>query len=71
MRDECVVHADETRHFRGTQVYWLWALVSEHPRYVLTHHSRGMAAAELLIGASKVIVVTDDDSGYNRLDPTS
>ena len=38
--------------------------------YFLTHHSRGMAAAELLIGESNAIVVTDDYSGYNRLDAT-
>ena len=46
-----VAHADETRHFRGTECRWLWTLVTHAACYFLTHYSRGKAAADTLLGA--------------------
>ncbi len=67
VRAEGVVHADETRHFRGPHMYWLWALATARAVYFMTHPSRGMLAADVLLADVAGIVVTDDYAGYNHL----
>ena len=62
-----VVHADETRHFRGPYMYWLWALATAQAVYFMTHASRGMNAADQLLADVAGVVVTDDYAGYNHL----
>ena len=64
-----VVHADETRHFRGAHMYWLWALATAQAVYFMTHASRGMAAADQLLADVAGVVVTDDYADYNHLPP--
>ena len=64
IRQQPVAHADETRHYRGSQTYWLWALTSGPLTYFMTHYSRGKQAAAQLLGSFKGYLVTDHFSGY-------
>ena len=64
VRRQPVAHADETRHFRGTEYRWLWTLVTLNACYLLTHHSRGKQAADELLGSFAGYLVTDDYPGY-------
>ena len=65
VRKAPVAHADETRHFRGTECRWLWTLVTESLCYFMVHYSRGKAAANALIGDFKGYLVTDHYAAYN------
>ena len=65
LRGQKLVHADETRHFRGNHCFWLWAMASASAVYFVVHSSRGKAAANALLGRFCGIVVTDDFGGYN------
>ncbi|MDB4224670.1 IS66 family transposase, partial [Granulosicoccus sp.] len=67
VRSQPVVHADETRHFRGTECRWLWSLVTLQACYFLTQASRGKEAADTLLGEFTGYLVTDDYAGYNRV----
>ena len=67
VRTQPVVHADETRHYRGPWLFWLWAMATHRAVYFMTHPSRGMNAADQMLGDSKAIVVTDDYAGYNHV----
>ncbi len=67
VRQQPVAHADETRHFRGTECRWLWSLVCVKACYFLTQVSRGKEAADTLLGEFKGFLVTDDYVGYNRV----
>ena len=67
VRNQPVAHADETRHFRGTECRWLWSLVTLHACYFLTQASRGKEAADTLLGEFIGYLVTDDYVGYNRV----
>jgi transposase len=67
VRSQAVAHADETRHFRGTECRWLWTMVIQEACYFLTHHSRGKVAADTLLGNFTGFLVTDDFAGYNRV----
>ena len=66
VRQQAVAHADETRHYRGTEGRWLWALVTLDACYLLTHYSRGKRAADELLGSFSGFLVTDDYVGYSR-----
>lgn len=68
VRRQPVAHADETRHFRNSSTYWLWTLATVSAVYFLVHPSRGMAAADALFKDFGGTAVTDDYSGYNRLE---
>ena len=68
VRRQPVAHADETRHFRGIECRWLWALVTLKASYFLVHHSRGKVAADTLLGDFSGFLVTDDFGGYNRVE---
>ena len=65
VRQQAVAHADETRHYRGNQNYWLWALASGPFSFFMTHYSRGKQAASDLLGSFSGYLVTDHFSGYN------
>lgn len=66
VRQQPVVHADETRHFRGNECRWLWTLVTLKACYFLTQVSRDKEAADTLSGDFSGYLVTDDYVGYNR-----
>ena len=65
IRQSPIAHADETRHFRGTEQRWLWALVTNSLCYFIVHYSRGKIAANTLLGSFNGFLVTDHYSGYN------
>ncbi len=65
VRQQAVAHADETRHYRGSQTYWLWTLASGPFSFFMTHYSRGKQAASALLGHFSGYLVTDHFSGYN------
>lgn len=69
VRDQAVCHADETRHYRGANTYWLWALADHTVSYFMTHYSRGKAAADALLGSFMGYWVTDHFSGYGNVPP--
>lgn len=69
VRRQCYAHADETRHWRGTELRWLWALVAGPAVYLITHYSRGKVAAESLLGSFAGVLVTDDLASYNTVEP--
>ncbi|EIJ33659.1 IS66 family transposase [Thiothrix nivea] len=69
VRGQAVCHADETRHYRGTDTYWLWALADNTVTYFMTHYSRGKAAADALLGSFTGYLVTDHFSGYGNVPP--
>ena len=60
-----VAHADETTHYREGEQRWLWCLTTPLAVYLLTHFSRGKAAAMELLGYFSGILVTDHYAGYN------
>ena len=68
-----VAHADETRHPRGgggyPSTWWLWTLATNEACAFHVHYSRGMGAAEALLGEFAGTLVTDDYAGYNRVPP--
>jgi len=65
VRQSSIAHADETRHFRGTEQRWLWALVTNTLCYFMVHYSRGKIAANTLLGSFDGYLITDHYSGYN------
>jgi transposase len=65
VRQAELAHADETTHYRGTERRWLWALATPLAVYLLTHYSRGKAAARALLGGFAGVLVTDHYGGYN------
>lgn len=65
VRQSLVAHADETRHYRGTEQRWLWTLATQSLCFFMVHYSRGKAAANELLGEFTGYLVTDPYSGYN------
>ena len=63
-----VAHADETSYYRGKERRWLWALVTDTVCWFMTHYSRAMGAADILLGDFNGYLVTDHYAGYNRVD---
>lgn len=68
VRSSPVAHADETRHYRGTELRWLWTLSTPDLCFFLVHHSRGKGAAAELLGDFKGYLVTDHYSAYRVVD---
>ena len=64
VRQSPVAHADETRHYRGTEQRWLWTLSTSTFCFFMVHYSRGKAAANALLGDFNGYLVTDHYSGY-------
>lgn len=65
VRQSSVAHADETRHYRGTEQRWLWTLSTSTFCFFMVHYSRGKAAANALLSDFNGYLVTDHYSGYN------
>lgn len=65
VRQSEIAHADETTHYRHTERRWLWCLTTPIAVYMLTHYSRGKAAAMALLGSFCGVLVTDHYGGYN------
>ena len=65
VREAEIAHADETTHYRYNEGYWLWCLTTPLAVYLLSHLSRGKAAAQELLGSFRGVLVTDHYVGYN------
>jgi len=65
VRQSLIAHADETRHYRGTEQRWLWTLATQSLCFFMVHYSRGKVAANELLGEFTGYLVTDHYSGYN------
>lgn len=65
VRKSPIAHADETRHYRGTEQRWLWTLSTQTLSFFMVHYSRGKLAANELLGDFTGYLVTDHYSGYN------
>ncbi len=68
VRGSEVAHADETSYYRGKERRWLWVLVTDKVCWFMTHYSRGMGAADILLRDFSGYLVTDHYAGYNRVD---
>lgn len=68
VRNSPVAHADETRHYRDTELRWFWTLSTPDLCFFLVHHSRGKGAAAELLGDFKGYLVTDHYSAYRVVD---
>jgi hypothetical protein len=64
VRKAPVAHADETTHFRGKDRLWLWVLCTPQLAFYMVHASRGMKAAEKLLGLFAGILVSDRHGAY-------
>jgi transposase len=64
LRRAPVAHADETTHFQGAQRQWLWVLCTPQLAFFLVHASRGMKAAQALLGDFAGILITDRHGAY-------
>lgn len=63
-REAPVAHADETTHFRGKARLWLWVLCTPQLAFYMVHASRGMKAAEQLLGFFAGILISDRHGAY-------
>lgn len=66
LRRAAVGHCDETTHFRGNSRLWLWVLCTPQLAFFMVHASRGMKAAQALLGDFSGILITDRHGGYNQ-----
>jgi transposase len=64
VRKAPVAHADETTHFRGKNRLWLWVLCTPQLAFYRVHASRGMKAAERLLGLFAGVLVSDRHGAY-------
>lgn len=64
VRQAPVANADETTHFRGKARLWLWVLCTQQLAFYMVHASRGMKAAEQLLGFFAGILVSDRHGAY-------
>lgn len=69
IREQPVVHADETGWFERSKRAWLWAAVSSHMALFLIRLSRGAKVAKELLGATFAgILISDRWSAYSWVD---
>jgi transposase len=69
IREEPVVHADETGWYERSKRAWLWAAVASHMALFLVRLSRGAKVAKELLGATFAgILVSDRWSAYAWVD---
>ena len=70
IREQPVVHADETGWFERSKRAWLWAAVSAHMALFLIRARRSAKVAKELLGAAFAgILVSDRWSAYSWVDP--
>ena len=60
-----MAHADETTHIQGAQRHWLWVLCTPQLAFFLVHASRGMKAAQALLGDFAGVLITDRHGAYH------
>ena len=69
LREQPVVHADETGWYERSKRAWLWAAVTSHLALFLIRASRGAKVAKELLGATFAgILVSDRWAGYAWVD---
>jgi transposase len=69
IREQPVVHADETGWYERSKRAWLWAAVTSHMALFLIRASRGAHIAKELLGAAFAgILVSDRWSAYSWVD---
>ena len=69
IREDAVVHADETGWYERSKRAWLWVAVTAHMALFLIRASRGARVAKELLGAAFAgILVSDRWSAYNWVD---
>ena len=71
IREEPIVHADETRlgWFEGSKRAWLWAAITAHLALFLIRTSRGAKVAKELLGTAYAgILISDRWSAYAWVD---
>ena len=69
IRDEPIVHADETGWFEGSKRAWLWIAITAYLAFFLVRASRGAKVAKELLGAAFAgILVSDRWSAYSWVD---
>jgi transposase len=69
IREEPVVHADETGWYERSRRAWLWAAVTSHLALFLIRASRGAKVAKELLGATFAgILISDRWSAYGWVD---
>ena len=69
IREEPIVHADETGWFEGSKRAWLWVAITAHLAFFLVRTSRGAKVAKELLGAAFAgILVSDRWSAYSWVD---
>jgi transposase len=69
IRQEPVVHADETGWYERSKRAWLWAAVTSHLALFLIRASRGAKVAKELLGATFAgILISDRWSAYGWVD---
>lgn len=64
IRQAPVAHADETTHFREKARRWLWVLCTPQLAFYMVHASRGMKAAQNLLGHFAGILISDRHGAY-------
>lgn len=68
IRNERVVHLDETGHKENNKSAWAWVMSSKYYTFFKLHHSRGKKVAQELIGGfQNRIFITDRYAAYNYL----
>jgi transposase len=65
VKDQPVVHADETGWRQALARAWLWVAVTTHVTVFVLHTRRGVEGARALLGAFTGWLVTDRWSAYN------
>lgn len=65
VKEQPVVHADETGWRQARSRAWLWVAVTSMVTVFMIHAKRGSVAARALLGEFKGILVTDRWSAYN------
>jgi transposase len=69
IREQPVVHADETGWYERSKRAWLWAAISSHMALFLVRLSRGAKVAQELLGeAFAGILISDRWSAYTWVD---
>lgn len=69
IREQPVVHSDETGWFERSKNAWLWAVVCSHMARFLIRTSKGAKVAKELLGAAFAgILVSDRSNAYSWVD---
>lgn len=71
VQSAAIIHADETRHQRGSERRWMWLALSKIAVCFMTAYGRGKDAAARLLGPTPAgVIVTDQYAAYRFVDPS-